>query len=377
MSDRSAPTEAGSIERAPREQHVGAAHLVQGQGAGRFVLAILLGLAVLLGGATTLNAVVDPYGLLGTHLFPTAVEDDREAKLDLIDRLSRTPEVVVLGNSRARQADPTFLEQLTGLRNGFNAAVTDGRSSDTWAFLRYLDQREPLRGRAYVWFVDQWLGDDTVGPALRTDPRTAQFVGGRPAPAAGTATTLRDYASIDALEASARVLRACAEHAGCPSGSHFEANGSFVHRYRVAATPAFLRQSIANQLPTALRRPRTPTFASYWRSLARFRQILAWMNAHGSIPVLAMDPVHPTILAAYDRWGFPRRQRGLRALALLHRRYRFVVVDTTELATFGGSPLDFTDARHVDERNMQKLLRYVVAHSDGALRRRPAPAGSS
>lgn len=365
-----------SLERAPRERHVGADHLVQGPRPGRFVLAILLGLVVLLGGATSLNAVVDPYGLLGTRVFPTAVEDDRRAKLDLIDRLSATPELVVLGNSRARQADPAFLQELTGLRHGFNAAVTDGRSSDTWAFLRYLDERQPQTGRAYVWFVDQWLGDDTVDPVTRTDRRTAGFVGGR-ASASHAASTLRDYASIDALEASGRVLRACVEHAGCPSGSHFEANGSFVPRYRAAATAAYLSQSIRNQLPQALRRPRTPTFASYWKSLTRFRQVLAWMNAHGSTPVLVMDPVHPTILAAYDRWGFPRRTRGLRALALLHRRYRFVVVDTTEISTFGGSPDDFTDARHVDERNMQKVLRYVVAHSAGALAPRPASGAAS
>lgn len=111
-----------TIERAPREEHVGAGHLVQGPRAGRFVVAILLGLVVLVGGATSLNAVVDPYGLLGTHVFPTAVEEDRRAKLDLIDRLASPPELVVLGNSRARQADPAFLEELTGLRHGFNAA---------------------------------------------------------------------------------------------------------------------------------------------------------------------------------------------------------------------------------------------------------------
>ena len=369
-SERAEPT----IERAPREEHVGAAHLVQGPRAGRFVVSILLGLVVLLGGATSLNAVVDPYGLLGTHVFPTAVEEDRRAKLDLIDRLSSPPELVVLGNSRARQADPAFLEELTGLRHGFNAAVTDGRAADTWAFLRYLDHR-PLPGRAYVWFVDQWLGDDTVNPVTRADARTSPFVGGRAAPAR-TAGTLREYASIDAVEASARVIRACVEHGGCPSGTHFEANGSFVRRYRVAATPAFLRRSIANQLPGASKRPRSPTFASYWRSLGRFRQILGWMNDHGSTPVLVVDPIHPTLLAAYERWGFPRRQRGLRALALLHRRYRFVVVDTTELSSFGGSPDGFTDARHLDERNMQKVLRHVVASSGDVLRRRPV-AGSA
>lgn len=364
------------FERAPREQHVSADHLVASSGARRFVLAILLGLAVVLGGATALNAVVDPYGLLGTHLVPTAVEDDRHEKLDLIDRLSRTPELVVLGNSRARQADPAFIQQLTGLQHGFNAAVTDGRSSDTWAFLRYLDERKPLRGTAYIWFVDQWLGDDSSTPVTRSDPRTAPFVGGQ-ATSTRTVGTLRDYASLDAVEASARVLRACVENGGCPSNAEFKANGSFIARYRRAATPSFLRQSLANQLPQALSRPRNPTFASYWNSLSRFRQILAWMNAHGSTPVLVMDPVQPTILAAYDKWGFPRRQRGLKALALLHHQYRFVVVDTTEISSFGGSPTDFTDARHVDERNMQRLLRHVVAKERAVLLRSLPKRGAS
>jgi predicted MFS family arabinose efflux permease len=35
---------------------------------------------------------------------------------------------------------------------------------------------------------------------------------------------------------------------------------------------------------------------------------------------------------------------------------------------WGGNASDWTNAKHVDRLNMRRMLRYIVAHSDGALR---------
>ena len=56
---------------------------------------------------------------------------------------------------------------------------------------------------------------------------------------------------------------------------------------------------------------------------------------------------------------FPRR---------LRRRYRFVVVDCEDVHRWGGTDTDWDNATHVNRLNMRRMLRYVVAHSDGALR---------
>jgi hypothetical protein len=50
---------------------------------------------------------------------------DRSVKLTLIEQAKSSPQILILGSSRARQAEPAFVEQLTG-KTAFNAAVTGG-----------------------------------------------------------------------------------------------------------------------------------------------------------------------------------------------------------------------------------------------------------
>ncbi|HTZ04703.1 MAG TPA: hypothetical protein VMB53_03015 [Gaiellaceae bacterium] len=66
--------------------------------------------------------------------------------------------------------------------------------------------------------------------------------------------------------------------------------------------------------------------------------------------------------------GFPARTTSDAYLADLHKRVDFVVVDGEDIRVWGGRPGDFTNPTHIDRANMRRLLRYVVAHSEGALR---------
>jgi hypothetical protein len=52
----------------------------------------------------------------------------------------------------------------------------------------------------------------------------------------------------------------------------------------------------------------------------------------------------------------------------LQRRFRFVVVNCQDIRRWGGTAQDWSNATHVNRRNMRRMLRYVVAHSHGALR---------
>jgi hypothetical protein len=99
-----------------------------------------------------------------------------------------------------------------------------------------------------------------------------------------------------------------------------------------------------------------------------FERTLAFMNRRGERPVIVLNPIHPRVLAELRRWRYPARRTALAYLRRLHRRFHFVVVDAQDSRRWHGSPTDWSNATHINRRNMRRLLRYVVAHSHGALR---------
>jgi hypothetical protein len=68
------------------------------------------------------------------------------------------------------------------------------------------------------------------------------------------------------------------------------------------------------------------------------------------------------------RYGNPVTTYSLDYLRQLRSRYDFVVVDCENIHTCGGNDTDWKNAGHVDRFNMRRMLKYIVAHSDGALR---------
>ena len=91
------------------------------------------------------NAIVDPLGSVGTGLVRPAVFSDHAERLRLIDDLNEPPGLVVLGSSRALKAEPSYLQQLTGL-SGFNAAAANGKTEDGFAYANLFHDRWPTRG---------------------------------------------------------------------------------------------------------------------------------------------------------------------------------------------------------------------------------------
>jgi hypothetical protein len=334
-------------------------------GHGRFVAGLLTGCLGLLACVFVLNVLVDPFAIAGTGLLPTAVENDRSIKLDLIKKLPRSPDILILGSSRARQAEPSELEKLTG-RTAFNGAVTAGTAADAWVMARYADSRFPHRHRDYVWFVDAGIATNGVNQQLEEDPRAKRFLAGK-----SLRFTLHDvgtYISSDATRASWRVIRACLFRT-CHGRIRYRADGSIAspslrflpeHARSLSKSVARLAASVrAHPPPLAQRVDR--------RRYLYFERLLAFANAHGSRPVVVLNPIHPTVLVELRRHGFPARKTSLAYLRALHRRFDFVLVDCEDVGRWGGSPSDFTNATHVNRRNMRRLLRYVVAHSDGTL----------
>ena len=99
----------------------------------------------------------------------------------------------------------------------------------------------------------------------------------------------------------------------------------------------------------------------------RLEHLLTYMNGRGERPVIVFNPLYPTIYAALERYGNPVTAWSLDYLRRLRARYDFVVVDCENIGTWGGTMTDWKNPGHVDQLNMRRMLRYVVAHSDGAL----------
>jgi hypothetical protein len=340
--------------------------LVRGQV--RFVASFAAGCLVVLAAVLGFNIVMDPLDLAGTGLVPTAVEPDRSIKLDLLQHLKLGPQLLIMGSSRSRQAEPTYLQKLTGLR-GFNAGVTGGTSADEYVFARFAADLFPHQRRHYIWFTDIGLAGGGVLPQLGNDPRAQRYLSSEPSFGLGDVAT---YLSVAATKASWRVFEKCVL-ASCSSHITFHPDGSLTNQalHSLPEHARSLGASVAKEIAAV--RAHHDTLAQARAELAApgrfdyFDRALAFMNSRGEVPVIVLNPVYPSVRVALDRFGFAGRRATLEMVAKLHRRYRFVFVDAEDIRTWGGNARDWTNATHINRGNMRILLRYVVAHADGAL----------
>ncbi|HKC76898.1 MAG TPA: hypothetical protein VKB70_00790, partial [Gaiellaceae bacterium] len=77
--------------------------------------------------------------------------------------------------------------------------------------------------------------------------------------------------------------------------------------------------------------------------------------------------LYPTVYAALQRYGNPVATSSLVYLHNLQKTRDFVVVDCEDIRAWGGTAANWKNASHVDQFNMRRMLRYVVAQSDGSL----------
>jgi len=329
-----------------------------------FVAAFLGSWLVLIGAVLAFNLLVDPFAIAGTNLVPSAVETDRAIKLTLLEQLRSAPEILVLGSSRSRQAEPAFLRRLTG-HQGFNAGVTGGTAADAWVFTRVAAQIFPAHGRRYIWFVDAGVATNGVNPQLEADPRAKRYLSGQHGLALGDLST---YISPQASSASLRVIYKCVVHP-CPAPRKFNPDGSI----RQSALGSLPEQSpnaavAAAQMVANIRaRPPTELGSIDPKRYAFFERTLAFMNARGERPVIVLNPIYPTVLAELERYGYPQRKAALAYLQTLHGRFDFVLVDCQDIRAWGGSARDFSNPTHVNQRNMRRMLAYIVRNAGGVL----------
>jgi hypothetical protein len=335
----------------------------------RFVCGFLGSFLAVLAVVLAFNVIVDPLALAGTGLVPTAVEPDRSIKLDLIQKLERGPQILILGDSRGRQAQPSQVEHLTG-HTAFNAAVTGGSAPEAYVFVRFTADRFPHQRRRYIWFTDEGLASGIVQPQLAQDPRARRYLPDAPRFGLGDVKT---YLSTDATKDSWRVFEKCVLTT-CRTKINYNPDGSLTKRsLRYLPEHAkSLRRSVAARIAGV--KAHRETLAQARQDLAdpqRFaylERMLAFMNHRSEVPMIVLNPIYPSVLAAEEKNGFPAHRATMEKIAQLHKRFRFVLVNCEDIRKWHGTKSDWSNASHVNRANMRRELRYIVAHSDGVLR---------
>jgi hypothetical protein len=355
----------GTANRASEIHHPTARTFNRTAGSKGFVLGLLAAVLLALGCVDTFNSVVDPWGTMGTGIFPTAIESDRALKFSLVEKLRQGPDVLILGSSRSRTAEPAYLRRLTG-DTGFNAGVTSGNALDATVFTRMLYDRFPSTTRRYLIFVSWGIATGSPNPQLVSDPRAQKYL----PPGVGHGKSLiqriKGYLSLQATKDSLRVVRACLEKACrrpwfAPDGSILPWRLLNEHRASVR-----LRRHMKSRLAELIssHHPRITKEPCRCRV---FEALLSWMNRHGCRPLVVYLPYHPAferVLAARHRAA---HTVDIAYLKSLQDHLDFVLIDLYDIRTFGGDRDGFYDPTHVDVANMRLILKYVATHDRGVL----------
>jgi hypothetical protein len=335
----------------------------------RFVRWVMLATAGLLVAVLGVNALVDPYGAIGTGIFPSVIPEDSSAKVQLLQALDQPPEFVVLGSSRAMRIEPSYIRGKTGIR-GFNAAVRSGTPLDAWAFANFIHDHWTGSQQKYLWMLDvnafQYQSPKIHENLFRTPELSPYFPS---ADRAGlTASDVLDLLSWRATRDSFKSVRA--KIRGVPPvvredkrapGEYSADGGRLVGDFgspgvsndaglgvRIKATPEAAQAAYAG--PALSDQPRR-----------YFERTLAAMNRWGASPVLVLTPIHPRLHQIAGPLGWDARHRAvLDYLDRLSSRFRLTVIDLTSIDSFGGSPDDFYDGTHMKTPNLHLMLDEVL-----------------
>jgi hypothetical protein len=347
------------------------------RGQRRFVAGVLVGAVALLACIGAFSAVVDPYGFVGSAVFPTAVLSDRATKACLAERLTVPPQIVVYGSSRAMKIDPAYVTRLTGLPS-FNAAVSSATPADAWAFANFLHDRFPGAGRRVLWLLDvESFRARPTDPGLLETPALSRYfsASARVGAKLDSAWTLLSWkAAQDAFRVATSGAASATTRVPCT----YRTNG--VTEY----APNGLRQwdfhdlaqargtSLAAGIDQSIAEYRT-IYTSGYPGLAPvpmrwFERTLAALHSWGARPVIVLTPVQPKLLRVIGPLGWQRRHaQVVRYLRGVKKRLPFTLLDASRITTFGGSRRAFYDSVHMTPPNARRFVAWVIRRSGTSL----------
>jgi hypothetical protein len=348
-----------------------------------FVLALVLITALVMGAVLALNVVADPYGSVGTHLFPTVTTSDRTVKADRIEALKQPPDLVILGSSRSMRYEPSYLEQKTGLKT-FNAGVNGiGGTADAWAMTQFIHEVWPDSHPNYLWMVDvESFVPFEVQARTANEPRLAKFVG---AATAGQGpvelakaiwqnrTTLF---SLDTAKDSVRLLlyRDKAKNSQSKYQKQILADGVLKQRL-------WTKKEWNKRWPNSVQRYSDLYKNVYHKpdtaSEVYFEKTLKFMNEQGATPLIVLTPINPKLAKVLDPLGRTiRHQQVVSYIESLQGKYQFKFLDLTDPSLFGFDPKQFYDGMHMTTVNTEKALDYILKQTGGVPPVKPPASGN-
>ena len=331
----------------------------------RFVAALLAATFLLMAAVGAVNAIVDPYGVLGTGIYKLPEGGDRDIKVALVNDLKQSPELIILGSSRARRVDPAYLQEKTGLRT-FNMSVGGGRPSDSWAFVNLLHERFPQAGFRYLYLVDvESFTKLQLHPGLLNQPDLRRYFPSSELHSSRLQSslwifswqTLRDSWSL------VRADRTKAERALKAKRRQFRPDGYML------GGPQSERPLRQSKLDYSISEYEELYRTDYTRldpgAQEYFEKTLALLDELGGEGVVVITPMHPDVIAAIGPLGWDRRHHEVvDYLTGLQPTYGFTLVDLATIDTFGGDPQGFNDGVHMKPDNLTKMIDTVLARSD-------------
>jgi hypothetical protein len=347
------------------------------RGQRRFVAGVLTGAVALLGCVGAFSALVDPYGFVGSAVFPTAILSDRATKACLAERLPIAPQLVVYGSSRAMKVDPAFVSRLTGLRS-FNAAVSSASPADVWAFANFLHDRFPGERKHVIWLLDvESFRARPLDPGLLETPALARYFSAS-AQVGARLDSLWQLFSWKAAQDAFRVATSRKASAATRVPCTYRTNGVTEYAPNGLRQWDFhdLAQARGTSLSTGIGQSITQyrsIYTSGYPGLAPtpqrwFERTLRVMHAWGIRPVIVLTPVQPKLLRVIGPLGWQRRHAQV--VSYLHavaKHTPFELLDASHVATFGGSRRAFYDGVHMTAPNARRLATWLVKRSRGTL----------
>jgi hypothetical protein len=329
----------------PRARHPQRPRRLPACAAAHICLLLLAGLAVAAVGC-------------GSHAKPAPpiVPSDRTLKANMVEALAKPPQVIIFGGSRALRFEPSYIQKKTGL-TGFNAAFSNGRAEDAWAWTNYLHHQFPHTRLRFFWPLQvEAFREQGLAFGLIQDKRFSQH-----------------FPPDFLVEQSKRLPQDASQ---LPDNHDlatdtYGPDGALLHnRYDI-------RLEKGGKLSTALdwsirtmgeRYARDPVIIDP-RARMYFEKTLGLMNKLGATPVLVLMPIQPRVLAAIKPLGWSERHRVIVAyLKSLQKRYRFTFFDFSELSSVGGDPKQYYDGVHMWVQNTRRVIDAVLARDPNAFK---------
>jgi hypothetical protein len=316
----------------------------------------LAGFVLVMGTVAALIIYVDPRGLYGTGIYEPGLVLARPDKIDAYAHLAATPDIVVLGSSRAFTVMPEFFEQDFGY-SAFNMAVEGARIEDFVIQTKFILDHDPHNPpKVLLIEINPPLSEGENAIARLLPLRLLPYMDHAVARLAVQAR-VEGLLDLQQVNEAIYALRHYASHDKSPRFWEFgpDGGGSYLRSYDLKQA---VQEAIAEQAP-----PSCPHNQLSQEGTAQLEQVIRLAEANNISVIFYVTPRHPDyydqVMAGTRR--FQRCQTAIHAyMDDLMERHPFVFfLDYTRLEDIGGvaDETGYYDSQHMTPLNNHYLVQ--------------------